>query len=170
MTEAIRDRQKEDDFFVSEETVDFFSRADIVVVDTSVVAKWFFHIEEQHADKADLILEDFYNNKIRLISPELMLFEITNVLKNKVTQEDTKKICIIDKLYDMGIIFKVDKNILKNSLNNAYKYNLSVYDGIFLATAQYFQGQLVTDDRKLFTNYSNKDKEGSVILLKDYGR
>jgi predicted nucleic acid-binding protein len=81
-----------------------------------------------------------------------------------------KKICIIDKLYDMGIIFKVDKNILKNSLNNAYKYNLSVYDGIFLATAQYFQGQLVTDDRKLFTNYSNKDKEGSVILLKDYGR
>ena len=47
-----------------------------------------------------------------------MLFEITNVLKNKVTQEDTKKICIIDKLYDMGIIFKVDKNILKNSLKN----------------------------------------------------
>ena len=170
MTGSRQIRLIEQDFLVSEETIDFFGNVDRIVVDTSVAVKWFFHIGERHADKAKAILEDYYKNKIRIISPELMLFEISNVLKNKLDEKDAQNTEIIEKIFNLGIICRTGKNTLKNSLANAYEYSLSVYDGIFLTTAQYYNGQLITDDEKIFTNYSNKNNDGGVILLKDYGR
>ena len=155
---------------VSEETLDFFGKTARIIIDTSVSVKWFFHENERHADKAEKILEDYYENRIRIISPELMLFELSNVLKSKVAEDDIKGANIISRLFNMGIICRTDKNILKNALANAYKYSLSVYDGIFLATAQYFGGKLVTDDKKLFINYINKNNDSGVILLKNYDK
>ena len=92
-----------------------------------------------------------------------MLFDILNVLRNKVTQEEINEI-----LFNMGIICTTEINIMENAVKNAYKYDLSVYDGIFLAADQHYRGRLITDDEKLFNSCCSKSKENGVILLKDY--
>jgi len=93
-----------------------------------------------------------------------MLFEILNVLKNKVTEEEINDANIMEILFNMGIICTTEINILKN----AYKYDLSVYGGIFLAAAQHYRGRLITDDEKLFNSYCSKSRDNGVILLKYY--
>ena len=162
--------QEKSGFIVSEKTIDLFGKSSRIIIDTSVSVKWFLSDDEPYTDKAEAILTDYYNNKIRIISPQLMLFEISNVLKNRITEDETDEANIMDILFNMGIICFTDKNTLENAVKNAYKYDLSVYDGIFLATAQYYRGKLVTDDEKLFNNYSNENKDNGVILLKDYGK
>jgi predicted nucleic acid-binding protein len=157
-------------FVISEKTIDLFGKSSRIIVDTSVSVKWFLTDDERFTDKAENILIDYYKNKIRIISPQLMLFEISNVLKNKISENEIKKANIMDILFNMGIICITDINTLENAVKNAYEYNLSVYDGIFLATAQHYRGKLVTDDEKLFKNYSRKSKDNGVILLKDYGK
>jgi predicted nucleic acid-binding protein len=157
-------------FIINEKTIDLFGKSSRIIVDTSVSVKWFLSVDERFTDRAEEILKDYYNNKIRIISPQLMLFEISNVFKNRITEDEINEANIMDILFNMGIICITDKNILENAVKNAYKYNLSVYDGIFLATAQYYRGKLVTDDEKLFLNYSQKNKDNGVILLKDYGK
>jgi len=92
-----------------------------------------------------------------------MLFDILNVLRNKVTQEEINEI-----LFNMGIICTTEINIMENAVKNAYKYDLSVYDGIFLAADQHYRGRLITDDEKLFNSCCSKSRENGVILLKDY--
>ncbi len=153
---------------VSEKTIDLFGKSSRIIVDTSVSVKWFFYDDERYTDKAEEILSDYYNNKIRIISPQLMLFEISNVIKNKVTEEEINDANIMEILFNMGIICITEINILENAVKNAYKYDLSVYDGIFLATAQHYRGRLITDDEKLFNSYSTKSRDNGVILLKDY--
>jgi len=97
-----------------------------------------------------------------------MLFEILNVLKNKVTEEEINDANIMEILFNMGIICTTEINIMENAVKNAYKYDLSVYDGIFLAADQHYRGRLITDDEKLFNSCCSKSRENGVILLKDY--
>jgi len=51
----------------------------------------------------------------------------------------------------------------------AIDINESVYDCIFLTTAEYFNGKFITDDKKLFLNYIKK-KKVQIFLLENYNR
>jgi predicted nucleic acid-binding protein len=62
----------------------------------------------------------------------------------------------------------------------ALAINESVYDCLFIATAEYFNLKFITDDKKLYLNYENSKKNTktgnlnftyktiSLVLLKDY--
>jgi predicted nucleic acid-binding protein len=182
-------KEKEDQidknvFIVSENTFNLFEKKDKIVLDTSVLIKWFFKDDEEHTGIADLILKRYLKNEIGIIVPELALFEITNVIKNKIGYIKNRNIPseIIDRIFNLGIIFYINKEILKNALNIAIRTDESVYDCIFIATARYFNARMITDDRSLFLNYtkskggmskksSNLNVSGidiEIILLQDY--
>ena len=55
-----------------------------IVVDSSVIIKWFFNDNEENAEASHLILKRFINNEIGIITPEIALFELANVVKNKI--------------------------------------------------------------------------------------
>ncbi len=52
-----------------------------VVVDVSVVIKWFG--EEEYSDKAILLRDRYIEGEISIIAPELMLYEVLNALYYK---------------------------------------------------------------------------------------
>jgi len=55
-----------------------------VVLDTSVIVKWFFKDDEKNIKKADFILKQYLNNEIKIIIPGISAFELANVLRNKI--------------------------------------------------------------------------------------
>jgi len=52
-----------------------------VVVDASIVVKWF--VEEEGSDKSLKLRDQYIEGKIRIIAPELMIFETLNALYYK---------------------------------------------------------------------------------------
>jgi predicted nucleic acid-binding protein len=174
----IEDSINNDVFIVSDKTWNLFNKKEIIVLDTSVIIKWFFKGNEGNTKLANLILKRYLNNEIGIITPEIALFEIANVVKNRIKISQNKQfgIDIIDKIFSLGIIYYTTKEILKNAFDIAIDINESVYDCIFIAAAAHFNLQMITDDKKLFSNYlkyktgstkNNKDKI-EMILLGDY--
>ncbi|MBN1298130.1 MAG: type II toxin-antitoxin system VapC family toxin [Actinobacteria bacterium] len=178
----IQEQIKSDTFIVSEKLWGFLKKKENVVVDTSVIIKWFFSENEENAEASHLILKSFLCNKIGLITPEIAQFELANVVKNKISTEGSEIIGmnIIDKIYNLGIIFKVTKQVLKNAFSMALAINESVYDCIFIATAEHFDSKFITDDKKLYLSYEDNKKNIKshnligikktidAVLLKDY--
>ena len=158
-----------DIFIVSEDTINLFGESQIVILDTSVIVKWFFKEDGNNTKNAELLLQRYSKNEIRIITPEILLFELTNTIKNKSLKNKDYQFEVIDKIFSIGIIFYINKEILKSALETANKINESVYDCIFIATAEHFGGIFITDDKKLYENYIRfNDRKVKVILLKDY--
>src|SRR4030043_1272757 len=158
-----------DIFIISESVIKSFNEKIRVVLDTTVIVKWFFMDDEKNIKKADLILKRYLNNEIKIIIPELSAFELANILRNKIKKYQNVNLDIIDRLYNLGIIFYIDKEILKIATKIAADINESVYDCIFIATAERFNCKLVTDDNSLFSNYKGYSrKKIEIILLKNY--
>jgi len=165
----IEEKLYNDIFLVSESSINSFNKKNLLILDTSVIVKWFFKNDEKNKIKADIILNQYLDNKIKIIIPELSVFELANVLKNKIKKYEDEQLNIIDKLYKMGIIFYIDKEILKNAIKIAININESVYDCIFLATAEHFNGKFITDDNALFLNYSSyRRRKIQIITLENY--
>ncbi len=178
----IEEQINSDTFMVSEKIWGFLKKKENIVVDTSVIIKWFFNENEVNAEASHLILKRFLHNEIGLIAPEIALFELANVVKNKVGPESNKMIGmeIIDRIYNLGIVFKVTKQVLKNAFIMALDIDESVYDCLFIATAEHFKSKFITDDKKLYLSYENSKKNiktGDLnnikktidaVLLKDY--
>jgi predicted nucleic acid-binding protein len=53
------------------------------VLDTSVVVKWFSKMREDELNNALKIREDYLNKKIFLLFPDLLFYELMNVLRYK---------------------------------------------------------------------------------------
>ncbi|HEY4662890.1 MAG TPA: type II toxin-antitoxin system VapC family toxin [Candidatus Humimicrobiaceae bacterium] len=158
-----------DIFIISESIIKSFNEKVRVVLDTSVIVKWFFKDDEKNIKKADLILKQYLNNEIKIIIPELSAFELANVLRNKIKKYQNVNLDIIDRLYNLGIIFYIDKEILKIATKIAADINESVYDCIFIATAERFNCKLVTDNNSLFLNYAGySSRKIEILLLEDY--
>jgi predicted nucleic acid-binding protein len=178
----IEEQIKSDTFIVSEKIWGFLKKKDNIVVDTSVIIKWFFSDCEENTAAAHHILNKFLDNEIGIITPEIALFELANVVKNKIRQENNGMIGmgIIDKVYNLGIVYKVTKQVLKNAFNLALAINESVYDCLFIATAEHFKSKFITDDKNLYLSYENSKKgiktgglndikkTTDAVLLKDY--
>ena len=178
----IEEQIKSDTFIVSEKIWGFLKKKENIVVDTSVIIKWFFSESENNVAAAHYLLKKFLDNEVGIITPEIALFELANVVKNKIRLENNVTIGmeIIDKVYNLGIVFKVTKQMLKNAFNMAFIINESVYDCLFIATAEHFKSKFITDDKKLYLSYENSKKgikTGDLndikktidaVLLKDY--
>jgi len=144
----IEDQIESDTFIVSEKIWGFLKKKENIVTDTSVIIKWFFKNNEENTEIAHHILKKFLDNEIGIITPEIALFELANVVKNKFGPGNDGAIGreIIDRIYNLGIVFKVTKQILKAAFDLALVINESVYDCLFIATAEHFNSKFVTDE------------------------
>ncbi|MGB9760741.1 MAG: type II toxin-antitoxin system VapC family toxin [Thermoproteota archaeon] len=52
-----------------------------VVVDASVIVKWF--VEEENSDKAIKIRDKYIEGEIKLVAPKIITFEVLNALYYK---------------------------------------------------------------------------------------
>ena len=119
-----------------------------LVIDASVAVKWF--LNEENSDKARLIRSKLENGNISIIVPELLFLEILNSLRyNKVKEQN---ILAANKiLFGIGFeIVELSEEILFKVAENSIKYNVTIYDALYITLAQIHGIFLITADKKLY--------------------
>ncbi len=138
-----------------------------IVIDASVVFKWQFE-DEEWLTQAITLLEDFYVRRIiKLIAPQLLIYEITNSVATATRQRRTtseKAIDILNNLLNLGVeLREVEPAFI---LELALKHKLSAYDAAYLALAEIENCDLWTGDKALYRMC--KDKTSRVKWIGDY--
>lgn len=136
-----------------------------IVVDSSVFTKWLNQKDEIGLDKANLILEDTRDGKVELLAPELLKYEIGNVLLK------SKKLTLQEANISLGTVFSLPitlisetENLSKQTFEIAYKNGITYYDATFLSLAKQYDATLVTDNVK----DQGRSPEVKTVSLKDY--
>lgn len=123
---------------------------DGIVLDTSVVVKWFQQKEKQFKEALQL-KEAFLKGRIHLTIPALVLFEVGNVLRFKGDLSSADINFALEALLAMQLnIYYPTEGLLFKTTNFAFEYNLTFYDAHFLALADELSQDLITADKKLF--------------------
>lgn len=121
----------------------------VYVLDASVILKWYSKDREKNHDNAFKIREDFKNRTIDLLVPELLIYEITNVLRYKGALEEKLILNAIISIYEMGILMSANQDIMEEAVRLARKYDITVYDSTYISFAKYLGCTLITADSKL---------------------
>jgi len=131
-----------------------------MILDASAIIKWF--TKEEKRDEALKYREMFLNDEIEIIVPDLILYEIGNALRYNPSfnNEDVKS--AVRSLIDLGInIIIPTTEILDTAIDLAFKYNITLYDSVYLALAEILNDTLVTADKNLY----EKTKEKNIEVL-----
>ena len=123
-----------------------------VVIDASVALKWQFE-EEEASGPATLLLNDFVDGKIELMTITLFSYEILSAInvaisRKRITEAVGKK--ALNYLATLGIEESSFEGLIEKTFRMSRKYNLSTYDCAYVALAQRERCDLYTGDRKLF--------------------
>jgi predicted nucleic acid-binding protein len=134
------------------------------ILDSSVIIKWFSHLDEENVEQASILLDLFGEDMVKISIPDLSVYEVGNALKHNknFSAEEVKN--IMDRLMDMGLdIIEVAKDLIRRAVDIAYEEDITVYDAIFISIADHLMIPLVTADDRQYTA-ANK---GNIIQLKD---
>ncbi len=139
---------------------------DQVIVDASVGFKWFF--EEEDSGKAILLLERFQKNEIKIIVPEIFYSEVANTYWKKVKKKliSVKQAMeFLDHIASLSLAKYSDFELADVGLENALRFNISAYDGLYLALAEIYLAPLITADTTLYN--ACRDRFDFIELLQD---
>jgi predicted nucleic acid-binding protein len=125
-------------------------RSEKVVVDASVVAKWF--LEEVHSEKAMDIRLDYINGLVDLVAPDLLPYEVLNALRYDPDfgKADLEKVATAIEDYQLLLV-----PLKTGAVDMAYEYGISIYDASYLALAKEMGVELYTADEKLLDKVSD---------------
>ncbi len=71
------------------------------VLDASVLIKWFS--DEEYTDIALKLRDEFFHGNIKLVVPDLLLYEVSNALRYNPNFDENDVVEAVDSLHDMGI-------------------------------------------------------------------
>lgn len=135
-----------------------------LVVDSSVVVKWFF--DEPHSEEARAALDDRYD----LHAPELMPLEVDNVLCKRVRRGEIPESIARDIRAALGE-FPVQSHPLGPLLEPAFELALSVgaslYDCVFVALAALLGSRVVSADLRLCKAVSGTAMADYLVWIED---
>jgi len=121
-----------------------------LVLDSSVVLKWFWSQDEAEVEAARNIYAYALKNNIVLMAPHFLLIEISNVLlrAKKLSRGKTQQ--VLNSLTEGDILFQSDSEVdLHKTMYYADRYHLSMYDALYLQLAEKYQCPLITADAAL---------------------
>lgn len=133
------------------------------VLDASVVYKWYQ--QEQYTEKALEIREKYLSGELKISVPDFLLLELANIIRYKTNSHVSDIKMVLNNFIKLGIdIITPTIEIIEKAGELSFKYNISVYDAIYLALSVEMQYVFVTADKKLYEKVS---KLSNVMLLKD---
>lgn len=136
-----------------------------IVLDSSVILKWLHKKEEKYLGKVEEILSDLESGRVKVIAPELVKYEVANVLliAKKLTIPQARE--ALEFFYSIPITFipdSLDLSTSAYSIGDSLK--ITYYDASFIALAKNLDTILVTDNPK----HQKQIKGVKVVALKDY--
>jgi predicted nucleic acid-binding protein len=122
------------------------------VIDASAALKWQFK-DEEASDAATILLGDFVEGKIELITVTLFPYEILSALnvaikRGRISEAIGQK--ALTYLTSLGIEEKIFDDLIGTTFKIARKYHLSPYDCAYIALAEKEECSFYTGDKKLF--------------------
>src|SRR3989344_6742231 len=121
----------------------------VIVVDTSVVIKWLSSDNEKYLDQANDILKDVQGEKIEVYAPELVKYEVGNVLLFGKHLSLTQAKIVLTEFFNLPITFIAESvQTAKDTFSLASKSGITYYDAAFLALAKQHDATLVTENVK----------------------
>lgn len=136
-----------------------------LVTDTSVFVKWLNQDNGQNLENADKILQEVKTGRIEIIVPELIKYELGNVLlKGKQLTPDQAYVSL-GTAYSLPVTFVTEsEQQAKETYKLAHNLGVSYYDASFMSLAKQYGATLITDNIK----DQGKDSSIKVVALKDY--
>jgi len=121
----------------------------LVVLDTSVIIKWFRQ-EEVLAEKALALREAYLDGRLDVFLPALAIYELANVLRYKSELSTEEVAQAVESLLDMELeIVAPSGELIRRSVEIARQYDETVYDAVFVALAESLGAPLITADEVL---------------------
>ncbi len=119
-----------------------------VVVDASVVVKWF--VEEEYSEEARLLKDAYSSGVFDIAAPSLLHYEVLNALKysGAFGEDELKKVASI--LEDFQItLFELSGELASKTVELAMRKGITVYDASYAALAEMLGSVGYTADEKL---------------------
>ncbi len=139
-----------------------------VVLDTSVILKWFHGPGEVDRDAALLLRDAYLNGALDVVVPDLLVYELSNALRFKSGLDMRDTMEMVSNLWRVGLrINPTDASLSSSTVEIAYAYGLTIYDAAFVALARQLSATFITADRKLYENVTELD---GIMLLSDVTR
>lgn len=128
----------------------------LLVVDSNVVAKWFFPEELQQ--QALALYSDWISKTVDLVAPDLIFAEVSNITWKKqrlslITPAEATS--TIEDLLLLSIPIVESQTILRQAYSLASRFERTVYDALYLALAASMPAILVTADLRLYNAVSS---------------
>ncbi len=131
-----------------------------VVIDASVVIKWFS--QEEGSDRAIALRKDHVEGRKTLISPDLLIYEVVNALRFKPRFNPTTTVRALNDLLELRLDIMVPtREVISKCSELAYKYEITSYDSYYLALGEFLGLEVVTADNRLY----QKAKECRFLQL-----
>ena len=134
------------------------------VVDASVAVKWY--VPEIHSAEASKLL----NNANDLHVPDLAYAEFGNVLWKKVNRGELSRDDAADILVELSAVpwaVHASAPILSEALEIALDFGRTVYDSLYLATANLLGCQAVVADDRLHNSLQSTPLAQLVLHVRD---
>lgn len=120
------------------------------VLDTSVVIKWFHRENEEDVDKALLLRQAYLEGALKVIIPDLLIYEFGNFLRYRSGLKSDDMLASIRALWSLGMeIHPIDSAMSESMVDLASRHGITAYDAVFVALSQSLSAPLVTADRML---------------------
>jgi len=121
----------------------------VPAVDASIAVKWF--VEEPGSAAAQALRAAHIHGEFQLLAPELLVYEVANVLLRHPRFEASEIAHAIDALYDLQLELIVPTaEVVHAALRLASRYHLTFYDALYVGLAQQLGVDLITADRRLY--------------------
>ena len=122
------------------------------VVDSSIVFKWYRQPgDEDHVPQAVSILEHHLHGELEIHVPDLLFYELGNILRFKETLVSKDALTILRDTYALALkIHPIDLLLAEETFRFAREYDVTFYDASFVALSHLLQASFITADKKLF--------------------
>jgi predicted nucleic acid-binding protein len=128
-----------------------------VVVDSSVVIKWF--VAEPYSNESRRLLNDYSTGKVDFIEPDLLYAEVGNIVWRKHVLQGLNAVDAQQILHAFGkLSLRVvsASTLLADAYQMAVTHQRTVYDSLYLALAVRENCPFVTADEKLVNAVSSQ--------------
>ena len=143
--------------------------AEFVVADASVLLKWYLGEDEPHRLQALLLLDRFRTGVVRILLPELALYELGNRLI-RLSESGLRLFAdVVELLIDIVLFEPDDLNLIAQSVLRLHRSGLkkiTMYDCAYIHLAQMADTPLITADR--LQAAAAKSLRVAGILIDDY--
>jgi predicted nucleic acid-binding protein len=117
-----------------------------LVLDASVVIKWFHTEREPNVDPARALRAQFEGGELTVLVPPLLCLEIVNVAGRRWAWDEGALVELATGLEALG--FEVIEPELRRTASWTAR-GLTAYDAVYVALAEATETRLVTDDSAL---------------------